>query len=140
MAGVNKVILVGNLTKDSELKTFSNGGSICNVTVATSESWTDKNSGEKKEIAEFHNVVFNGRLAEIADQYLSKGSKVYIEGKLATRKWSDKEGNDRYVTEIKADKLEMLSHRSTSPAGQQTQQQGGYSNPKPQNQDDDLPF
>lgn len=102
MAGsVNKVILIGNLGRDPETKTFQNGGKVCNLRVATSESWKDKASGERKERVEWHSVsIFSEPLANIAEQYLRKGSKVYIEGQLETRKWQDQEGNDRYSTEV----------------------------------------
>ena len=102
MAGsVNKVILVGNLGKDPELRRFQNGGQVVNLTLATSESWKDKATGERKEKTEWHNVaIFNEGLCRIAEQYLKKGSKVYIEGQLQTRKWQDKDGNDRYTTEV----------------------------------------
>ena len=101
MASVNKVILVGNLCADPESKTFQNGGTICSLRVATSESWKDKSTGEKKERVEYHSVTLQGEgLAKVATSYLRKGSKVYIEGKLQTRKWQDQSGNDRYTTEI----------------------------------------
>lgn len=108
--GVNKVILIGNLGKDPEAKTFANGGSLTNVTVATSESWKDK-EGQQQERTEWHNVVFHNKLGEIAAQYLRKGSKVYVEGSLRTRKWQDKEGKDRYTTEIHATEMQMLDSR-----------------------------
>lgn len=98
--GVNKVIVMGNLGKDPEIRSFPNGGSVANLTIATSESWNDKQTGEKKEKTEWHNVAIFGKLAEIAGQYLTKGSQVYIEGALQTRKWQDKDGQDRYTTEI----------------------------------------
>jgi single-strand DNA-binding protein len=124
--GVNKVILIGNLGKDPEVKYFPSGGSICNVTLATSESWKDKQTGEQKEKTEWHNVVFNDKLAEIAGQYLKKGSKVYVEGSLRTRKWQDKEGNDRYTTEVRVQDMQMLDGRpgGSSEAGGGS---GGYS-------------
>lgn len=109
--GINKVILVGNLGKDPETRHMPNGGTVTNITVATSETWKDKVTGEQKEKAEWHRVVFFNRLAEIADQYLKKGSKVYIEGSLHTRKWQDKSGQDRYTTEIKASEMQMLGSR-----------------------------
>jgi len=111
MASVNKVIIVGNLGKDPETRYLPNGDAVCNVTVATSESWKDKNSGEKKEITEWHRIVFFRRLAEIAGQYLKKGSSVYIEGRIRTRKWQDKEGQERYTTEIEATEMQMLGGR-----------------------------
>ncbi len=109
--GVNKVILVGNLGKDPEVRYMSNGNAVCNVTLATSESWKDKQTGEQKDKTEWHNIVFYRRLAEIAGEYLKKGSQVYIEGKLQTRKWEDKSGNDRYTTEIIANEMQMLGSR-----------------------------
>ena len=115
--GVNKVIIVGNLGQDPEVKFFPSGGSVCNVTVATSESWKDKQTGEPKEITEWHRVVFNNRLAEIAAEYLKKGSKVYVEGRLQTRKWQNAQGVDQYTTEIRANEMQMLDSRG---AGQGT--------------------
>jgi single-strand DNA-binding protein len=111
MASVNKVIIVGNLGKDPETRYLPNGDAVCNVTVATSESWKDKATGEKKEITEWHRIVFFRRLAEIAGQYLKKGSSVYIEGRIRTRKWQDKEGQERYTTEIEASEMQMLGGR-----------------------------
>jgi len=112
MASVNKVILVGNLGRDPETRYMPDGAAITNVSVATSFQWTDKASGEKKEETEWHRVVFRGRLAEIAGEYLKKGSQVYVEGRLRTRKWQDKEGQERYTTEIMADAMKMLGSRS----------------------------
>ncbi|HEB66709.1 MAG TPA: single-stranded DNA-binding protein [Gammaproteobacteria bacterium] len=109
--GVNKVILVGNLGKDPEVRYSPNGSAVTNITVATSETWKDKNTGEQKEKTEWHRVVFFNRLAEIAGEYLKKGSKVYIEGRLQTRKWQDQNGNDRYTTEIVANEMQMLDSR-----------------------------
>lgn len=101
MAAVNKVILVGNLGRDPEVRTFNNGGKVCNLRVATSETWKDRNTGERREKTEWHSVaIFNEGLARVAEQYLRKGSKVYVEGKLQTRKWQDQSGNDRYTTEV----------------------------------------
>ncbi|WIM05377.1 MAG: single-stranded DNA-binding protein [Candidatus Nitricoxidivorans perseverans] len=111
MASVNKVILVGNLGKDPEVRYMPNGEAVTNITVATSETWKDKNTSEQKETTEWHRVVFFRRLAEIAGQYLKKGSQVYIEGKLQTRKWQDKDGQDRYTTEIVANEMKMLGKR-----------------------------
>ena len=105
MASVNKVILIGNLGKDPEVRYMPSGRAVANVTLATSESWKDKNSGEKQERTEWHNVVFYSPLAEIAGQYLRKGSQVFVEGRLQTRKWQDKNGQDRYTTEIIANEL-----------------------------------
>src|SRR5512138_2749199 len=114
MASVNKVILVGNLGRDPETKYMPDGAAITNASVATSFQWTDKASGEKKEETEWHRVVFRGRLAEIAGEYLKKGSQVYVEGRVRTRKWQDKEGQDRYTTEIVADTMQMLGSRAGS--------------------------
>lgn len=115
--GVNKVIIVGNLGQDPETRYFPSGGAVTNCTVATSESWKDKQTGEQKEATEWHRVQFNGRLAEIAGEYLRKGSKVYIEGSLRTRKWQDKSGNDRYTTEIRAREMQMLDSKGGAGAG-----------------------
>ena len=113
MASVNKVILVGNLGRDPEMRTFPSGDQVANVTIATTDKWRDKTSGENREATEWHRVVFNGRLAEIAGQYLRKGSQVYVEGSIRTRKWTDPQsGQDRYATEIRAD---TLPQRNTSP-------------------------
>jgi single-strand DNA-binding protein len=106
--GVNKVILVGHLGKDPEMRYSPDGKAVANMTVATSESWKDKTSGEKQERTEWHRVVFFNRLAEIAGEYLKKGAQVYIEGRLQTRKWKDKEGNDRYTTEVVGNEMQML--------------------------------
>jgi single-strand DNA-binding protein len=111
MASVNKVIVVGNLGRDPETRYMPDGGAITNVSVATSFQWTDKASGEKKEETEWHRVVFRGKLAEVAGEYLKKGSQVYVEGRLRTRKWQDKEGQEKYTTEIIADRMQMLGSR-----------------------------
>lgn len=113
MRGVNKVIIIGNLGRDPEVRYLPSGGAVANITVATSESWKDKNTGALQEQTEWHRVVLYGRLAEIAGEYLRKGSKVFLEGSLHTRKWQDKQtGQDRYSTEIKASNLQMLDGRS----------------------------
>ena len=126
MAGVNKVIIVGNLGKDPEVKFLPNGGAVANVTVATSDSWKDKQSGEQKEKTEWHRVVMFGKLAEIAGEYLKKGSKVYLEGQLQTRKWTNQQGQDQYSTEIVLQGfngvMQMLDGKS--PQGQG----GGFAN------------
>ncbi|MBC8025692.1 MAG: single-stranded DNA-binding protein [Steroidobacteraceae bacterium] len=109
--GINKVILIGNLGADPETRAMPSGMTVANIRVATSESWKDKQSGENKERTEWHNVAMFGRLGEIAGEYLKKGSKVYIEGSLRTRKWQDKTGNDRYTTEIIANEMQMLDSR-----------------------------
>jgi single-strand DNA-binding protein len=111
MASVNKVIIVGNLGRDPETRTFPSGDRVANVTIATTDKWKDKTSGEMKEATEWHRVVFNGRLAEIAGEYLRKGSQVYIEGSIRTRKYTDKEGVERQVSEIRADQMQMLGSR-----------------------------
>lgn len=125
MRGVNKVILVGTLGKDPETKTFPNGGSITQFSIATSESWTDKTSGERKEQTEWHRIVLYNRLGEIAQQYLRKGSKVYIEGSLRTRQWTDQNGQERYTTEIRGDQMQMLDSARRDGQGSQD---GGYNN------------
>ena len=111
MASINKVIIVGNLGKDPEMRTFASGEAVANVTIATTDKWKDKQSGEMREATEWHRVVFNGRLAEIVGQYLRKGSQVYVEGSLRTRKWTDQSGVDKYTTEIRADQMQMLGSR-----------------------------
>ena len=127
MRGVNKVILVGTLGKDPETKSFANGGSLTQFSIATSESWTDKNSGERKEQTEWHRIVLNNRLGEIAQQYLRKGSKVYIEGSLRTRQWTDQSGQERYTTEIRGDQMQMLDSNNRQ---QNDNQDGGYQQPR----------
>ena len=138
MRGVNKVILVGTLGKDPETKTFPNGGSLTQFSIATSESWTDKTSGERKEQTEWHRIVLPNRLGEIAQQYLHKGSKVYIEGSLRTRQWTDQNGQERYSTEVRGDSMQMLDSRQQSDQGgndfnqprfnNNNAQSGGYQN------------
>jgi single-strand DNA-binding protein len=117
MAAVNKVILVGNLGRDPETRYSANGAAICNVSVATTRTWKDKNSGEKQEETEWHRVVFYDRLAEVAGEYLKKGRPVYVEGRLKTRKWQDKEGKDNYTTEIIATEMQLLGGREGSGGG-----------------------
>ena len=151
--GVNKVILVGNLGRDPEMKYTASGAAIANITVATSESWNDKQTGEKVEKTEWHRVVAFQRLAEIMGEYLRKGSQVYIEGKLQTRKWQDQNGQDRYSTEVVANDMQMLGARGGEGGGGRPQGGGGGfrnnpqneqtpSQPKPDNDfaDDDIPF
>ena len=111
MSSVNKVIVVGHLGRDPEMRTFPSGDAVANVTIATSDKWKDKQSGEMREATEWHRVVFNGRLAEIAGQYLRKGSLVYVEGSLRTRKWTDQSGVEKFTTEIRADQMQMLGAR-----------------------------
>ncbi len=130
--GINKVIIVGNLGADPEVRTFNNGGKVCNLRIATSESWKDRNTGERKEKTEWHSVaIFSEGLAGVAEKYLRKGSKVYIEGKLQTRKWQDQSGNDRYSTEIVLQgfdgKLEMLDSRQGGGMGGQGGGNDGWS-------------
>jgi len=122
MASVNKVILVGNLGRDPETRTFPSGDQVCNVTLATTDKWKDKQSGEMREATEWHRLVFNGRLAEIAAQYLRKGSQIYVEGQIRTRKYTDKDGVEKYATDIRVDQMQMLGSRQGQggPAG------GGY--------------
>jgi single-strand DNA-binding protein len=127
--GVNKVILVGNLGNDPETRFMPSGGAVTNVSIATSESWKDKNTGQPQERTEWHRVVFFNRLAEIAGEYLRKGSKVYVEGSLRTRKWQDQSGQDRYTTEIVASEMQMLDSRSSG--GQGDYQGGGNYNQQP---------
>ncbi|WP_018939099.1 MULTISPECIES: single-stranded DNA-binding protein [unclassified Thioalkalivibrio] len=115
--GVNKVILLGNLGADPEKRETPNGVTVTNLRLATSEQWTDKNSGEKRENTEWHRVVMFGRLADIAAQYLSKGSQVYVEGKIQTRKWQDQSGNDRYSTEVVANEMQLIGGRGGSGGG-----------------------
>lgn len=108
MASVNKIILVGNLGRDPEMRAFPSGDQVANVTLATTDKWKDKQTGEPREHTEWHRLVFNGRLAEIVGQYLRKGSQVYVEGSIRTRKWQDKDGQERYSTEIRVDQMQML--------------------------------
>ena len=147
--GVNKVILVGTCGKDPETRYMPSGGAVTSISVATNESWKDKQTGEKQERTEWHNITFFGRLAEIAGEYLKKGSQVYIEGSLRTEKWQDKSGNDRYTTKIIASEMQMLGGRPGGGSGDYSQQQ--QSQPQPANQpapaapvddsfDDDIPF
>ena len=111
MASINKVIIVGNLGRDPEMRTFPSGDQVANVTIATTDKWKDKQTGEMKEATEWHRVVFNGRLAEIVGQYLRKGSQVYVEGSLRTRKWTDQNGVEKYSTEIRAGRMRVLGRR-----------------------------
>lgn len=129
MASVNKAILVGNLGRDPETRYMPDGAAITNVSLATTFGWTDKQSGEKKEETEWHRIVFRGRLAEIAGEYLKKGSQVYVEGRIRTRKWQDKDGHDRYTTEVVADTMQMLGSRAG--AGEAREARGeGQGEPK----------
>jgi len=145
--GVNKVILIGNLGKDPDMRTMPNGNAVANITIATSESWKDKNTGEQQEQTEWHRVVFFRRLAEVVGEYVKKGSKIYVEGKLKTRKWQDQSGQDPYTTEIIADQMQMLDSRGNlAPQQNQQQQQKQASHaaqePPQGNEgfDDNIPF
>lgn len=121
MASINKVILVGNLGAEPEVRATTGGGQVTTIRLATTDNWKDKVSGEKREQTEWHRVVFFGRLAEIAGQYLAKGASVYIEGRLQTRKWQSQDGGDRYTTEIVADEMQMLGRRETSSMSREAQ-------------------
>lgn len=154
--GINKVILVGNLGQDPELRHMPSGGAVTNISLATSESWKDKQTGEQKEKTEWHRVVFMGKLAEVAGEYLKKGSQVYVEGKLQTRKWQDQSGQERYTTEVMVDSfngvMQMLGgkpeggnqqSRQRNQTAQQPAPQRSYSpgyNEPPASFDDDIPF
>ena len=150
--GINKAIIVGNLGRDPEVRYTANGSAVANITVATSESWKDKQSGERQERTEWHRVVFFGRLAEIAEEYLKKGAQVYIEGSIRTQKWQDKEsGQDRYTTEIVARDMQMLGSRGGEASGgsgddysgaasSATASSGGGASGRDPDLDDDIPF
>jgi single-strand DNA-binding protein len=125
MASVNKVILIGNLGRDPEVRYAPSGSAICNVTIATSRNWKDKTSGERQEETEWHRVVFYDRLAEIAGEYLKKGRPVYVEGRLKTRKWTDKDGVEKYTTEIVADQMQLLGGREDGGGGGRSAGGGG---------------
>ncbi len=167
MAGVNKVIIVGHLGNDPEIRTMPNGDAVANISVATSESWNDRNTGERREVTEWHRIVFYRRQAEICGEYLRKGSQVYVEGRLKTRKWQDQNGQDRYTTEIQGDVMQMLGARNQaggypsdmgaapqpSYQARQTNNGGSYQSSRPAPQqaapqaepamdgfDDDIPF
>lgn len=155
MASVNKVIIVGNLGADPETKYLPSGDAVTNIRVATTDTWKDKTSGEKKEATEWHRIAFFGRLAEVAGEYLKKGSQVYVEGSLRTRKWQDKDGQDRYSTEIRGDVMQMLGRREgggearalpergAKPAAAQAGAQAGAGAKKPgkfDDMEDDIPF
>jgi len=126
--GINKVILIGNLGADPEVRCAQSGGAVANVRLATSESWRDKQTGEQREQTEWHRVVFFGRLGEIAGEYLKKGSKVYVEGSIRTRKWQDRDGNDKYTTEIIGNEMQMLDSRGGGAGGGGFDSDGGYDN------------
>ena len=143
--GINKVILIGNLGRDPEIRYMPNGGAVANLALATSEAWKDKNTGEQQEKTEWHRVVLYRRLAEIAGEYLKKGSKVYIEGKLQTRKWQDNQGQDRFTTEIIANELQMLDSRGVGASSSGSFNAGQSSSPQqqppssPSRQANDMP-
>jgi single-strand DNA-binding protein len=152
MASVNKVIIVGNLGADPETRYLPSGEAVTNIRVATTDKWKDKASGEMKEATEWHRISFFGRLAEIAGEYLKKGSQVYVEGSIRTRKWQDKEGQDRYSTEIRADTMQMLGRREGAGTGPAREAPGraeshGEAKPAPKkpagkfdDMEDDIPF
>lgn len=144
MASVNKVILVGNLGSAPETRYMPNGDAVANISLATTESWKDKTTGEKKEITEWHRVVFYRKLAEIVGQYLKKGSAVYVEGRIRTRKWQDKEGQDRYTTEIEGNAMQMIggkgSQSESSDSGPSSQSQSKPASSGFDDMDDDIPF
>ena len=142
MRGINKVIIVGNLGNDPQTRYMPSGSAVTNISIATSEKWKDKQTGEPRERTEWHKVSMFGRLADIAAEYLRKGSQVYIEGKLQTDKWQDKDGNDRYTTKIIANEMQMLGSRQGQPAGDAKDQDGmpPHARSKSDDFDDDIPF
>jgi len=142
MASVNKVIIVGNLGADPETKYLPSGDAVTNIRVATTDTWKDKASGEKKEATEWHRIAFFGRLAEIAGEYLKKGSQVYVEGSLRTRKWQDKDGQDRYSTEIRGDVMQMRGERAEASPSRAAEPKAAAKKPagKFDDMDDDIPF
>ncbi len=131
MASVNKVILMGNLGRDPEVRYSPDGAAVCNVSIATTSSWKDKTSGERREETEWHRVVFYNRLAEIAGEYLRKGRPVYVEGRIKTRKWQNKEGVDQYTTEVVADNMQLLGGRESGEGGAAAGGEGGSGAPRP---------
>ena len=141
--GINKVIIVGNLGADPDSRAMPSGNAVTNISVATSESWNDRDTGEKQEKTEWHRVVFFNRLAEIAAQYLKKGSQVYVEGKLQTRKWEDKEGNERWTTEVVANQMQMLGDRMSNDMSNEnasSSQSSSDNDFSTDEFDDDIPF
>jgi single-strand DNA-binding protein len=138
MASVNKVTIIGNLGRDPETRYMTNGEAVTNIAVATTESWKDKNTGEKKEVTEWHRITFYRKLAEIAGQYLKKGSQVYVEGRLQTRKWTDKDGIERYTTEIIADTMQMLGKKQDGEAEETPTYSNALGAGAPDS--DDIPF
>jgi single-strand DNA-binding protein len=137
--GVNKVILVGNLGADPETRSMPSGTTVTNIRIATSESWKDKASGAQQERTEWHSIALFGRLGEIAAEYLRKGSQVFVEGRLRTRKWQDKQGNDRFTTEIVADNMQMLGGRSGGAGGMGGGERGGGASAPPRDDYDQAP-
>ena len=131
MASVNKVILMGNLGRDPEVRYSPDGAAVCNVSIATTSSWKDKTSGERREETEWHRVVFYNRLAEIAGEYLKKGRPVYVEGRIKTRKWQNKEGVDQFTTEVVADNMQLLGGREAGEGGAAAGGEGGSGAPRP---------
>lgn len=143
MASVNKVILIGNAGRDPETRTFPSGDKITNVTIATTEKWKDKASGEMKEATEWHRLVFNGRLAEVAGEYIKKGSSIYIEGSIKTRKYTDKEGAEKSIMEIRVDQLKLLGSKADGGGQQRAAAPAQHTGSKPSGGggvDDDIPF
>ena len=141
--GINKVIIVGNLGADPDSRAMPSGNAVTNISVATSESWNDRETGEKQEKTEWHRVVFFNRLAEIAAQYLKKGSQVYVEGKLQTRKWEDKEGNERWTTEVVANQMQVLGDRMSNDMSNDnasSSQSSSDNDFSTDDFDDDIPF
>jgi single-strand DNA-binding protein len=137
--GINKVVLIGNMGQDPDTRYMPSGGAVTNVRLATNESWKDKQTGEQRERTEWHSVVFFNRLAEIAAEYLRKGSQIYVEGKLRTRKWTDRDGNDRYTTEVVADEMQMLGMRGpVAPRGQTQRKVANGADMGPMNDDMDM--
>lgn len=137
MSSVNKAVIIGALGADPEVRHMSNGDAVCNLRVATSDKWKDKNSGEQKEATEWHRITFYGKLAEIAGQYLKKGAKVYVEGKITTRKWTDKDGKDNYTTEIVGKEMVMLGGKQD---GDSKPKQEGRQKPPVDDDEDQIPF
>jgi single-strand DNA-binding protein len=147
---VNKVILVGHLGRDPEMRAFANGDQVANVSLATTDKWKDKQTGEPRELVEWHRLVFTGKLAEIAGQYLRKGSQVYVEGSIRTRKWQDQDGQDRYSTEIRVGQMQMLGSKASGQQGDEGSAAAAPTKPKQpapaggatgfDDMDDDIPF
>ena len=138
--GINKVILIGNIGKDPEVRFMPNSGAVANISIATSSSWKDKQSGDMQERTEWHRVVFFNKLAEIVGEYLKKGSKIYVEGSLRTQKWKDKNGQDRFTTEVVANEMQMLDSLGRKPLNNFDKPTYSKNNVVPENFDDDIPF